>query len=239
MKRRYVSTKRGGYAKRHHHHTINTGRVKDTRTPSISSWYRMASVSAPELKFLDVAVDLDPLNTSGTIINSGTLNVIVQGTGDSQRIGRKVTIRKISWRGFITLDGQSTTGAQSASVARLILYQDRQCNGSAAAVTDILQSATGMSFNKLSNAGRFHVIMDTMYDLIPTSGAGNGTANDFSSTVISFDFHKDCSIPLEYSGSAGTITTIRSNNLGILIIKAGGSSPTEISSIVRLRYSDD
>ena len=187
-----------------------------------------------ELKFHDINLDLPPA-AAGTITDS--VNKIAQGTTESTRIGRKANIRQINWRFEITLTA-ATAKAATSELVRVILYLDKQCNGATAGVTDILESADYQSFNNLGNKNRFRTLMDREYSLTAQSGGGDGTTEDYGEDIASDTFYKKVNLPIEFDSTAGAITEIRSNNIGVLIIaKTGGIS--NFSSKMRLRFSDN
>ncbi len=198
---------------------------------------RRAAATVPELKFHDIDVDDTTISATGEILNAGTINIIAQGTTESQRIGRKCVIKTINWRYDIVRN--ENAGSWDSDVVRLMLYLDKQCNGAAATVTGILESADYQAFNNLSNKGRFRILLDKKYVLKPQAAAGDGTTNIFNDDLVYEEFYKSCNIPLEFdnSVSTGALTSIRSNNLGVLIISKQGTGTT-FNSKMRLRFAD-
>ncbi len=188
-----------------------------------------------ELKFKDTDLDDALIATAGGITDS--INKIAQGTTESTRIGRKCVIKSIMWRWSITLP-TTATAIETSDIVRVILYLDKQCNGATATVTDILESADFQSFNNLANKGRFRTLMDRSYNMNSPSGSGRGTTDTLSygDHVISDQFYKKVTIPVEFDNTAGAITEIRSNNIGILLISGGGYCA--FASKFRLRFSD-
>ncbi len=187
-----------------------------------------------ELKFHDVDLDDAVVAAAGTIADS--INKIGQGTTEITRIGRKVWIRKIQWRYRVILPTTDATSiAQNPDNCRIILFKDRQCNGAAALVTDILESADFQSFNNLVNSGRFQVLMDKNIVLNPRAIASDGTGLMSTAEVdVQGTFFKNCNIPLEFNSTAGAITEICCNNLGVLLISRAGLCG--FSSKIRLRF---
>ncbi len=198
---------------------------------------RAAAGAGEELKFHDVDVDDAAIATAGTIQNGGTINIIAQNTTESTRIGRKCTIRAINWRYSIDLPAQASM-SETAEIVRVIMYLDKQCNGATATTTNILETDDYQSFNQLANKSRFRILMDRTHTLVSPSGiAGPVTGL----TQYEDSFFAKVNIPLEYDNSAstGALTTIRSNNLGVLLIsKTGDSTGCAFDSKIRLRFSD-
>ena len=54
----------------------------------------------------------------------------------------------------------STNSSAASNLVRIIVYLDRQCNGAAAGVTDLLESASYLSFRNLANQSRFKFLYD-------------------------------------------------------------------------------
>ncbi len=188
-----------------------------------------------EIKFHDVDIDDPSIAQNGTILTSA--NLIAQGTASDQRIGRKCTVVGINWRYNLKLSGVVGANAQSSEQVRLVMYLDKQANGAAAAVTDILSTDFYQSFNKLANKKRFTILMDKNYTLNSVGGGGDGTANDWPDFYIEDAFYKKCNIPLEFDNTAGAITELKSNNIGVMILAKTGSIAV-LDSKCRLRFTD-
>ncbi len=189
-----------------------------------------------ELKFHDVDLDDAVVSSNGAITDS--IILIAQGVTESTRVGRKCTIKRIGWK-FRMLEPETNggTSAPPSDTMRVILYQDKQANGAAATVTGILESADFQSFNNLSNTSRFKTLMDRTYTMNHKGGIGTAADQDWSEVAIDDQFYKECNIPIEYDSTAGAITEIRSNNIGVLLITEGGTSG--FASKFRIRFSDN
>ncbi len=201
-----------------------------------SGFYGRYSGSKAEFKFHDVDVDDADIASTGTIQTA--LLTIPEGNGEEQRVGRRITIRSINWR-YTVEKLAATASSATGTVVRIILVLDKQANGAAPGVTDILESADFQSFNQLANKSRFRTLMDRTVDVNALSGGGNGTAEDYGIARYSDTFFKQCNIPIEYDNSAttGVVTTIRSNNLVALLITEA-SNIAGFESKMRIRYSD-
>ncbi len=189
-----------------------------------------------ELKFHDKTLDDTTIDAAGSISN--TLIAIPQGVTEKERVGRKVRIKSVNWRYTITIpefDALSTPAG--GDTVRVILYIDKQTNGSAAPVLDILEVANYQSFRNLVNGGRFKVLLDRTHSLnylaLASDGAGVVSGPEVSED---FTFFKKCDIPVEYSSTTGAIGEICCNNIGLLLISKDGLAGLE--SQFRFRYSD-
>lgn len=196
------------------------------------------ATAAGELKFFDLDVDLASILVTGTIAQA-SCNLIAQGADESERIGRKCTVRSILWRYSLTNDAVSnSSGAQSDAIVRVILYQDKQTNGATATVTGILESDNYQSFRNLTTTGRFKILLDRTHNVKHGSSAGDGAVNDYGAAKQQYRFYKDCEIPLEFSAGVGAITELTTNNIGVLLIAEATQNVT-FDSKMRIRFSDN
>ncbi len=186
-----------------------------------------------ELKFHDV--DLDDATVAAGAVVTDSINKIAQGVTEVQRVGRKCTIRSINWR-FTLLLAPATASANTSDTLRILMYLDKQANGATAANTDVLESASYLSFNNLANKGRFRTLMDRTYNIASAAGGGDGTTEDYGPKDISDTFFKKVNIPIEFSAATGAITEIRSNNIGVILLSRAGV--IGFASKIRLRFSD-
>lgn len=197
--------------------------------------YQTPGSSAGELKWFDLTFSDSTLGGTVFIPTLGSWNIIDQGVGESQRIGRKCVIKKIQIRWDAALNPQASGVGGNSNQMRVILYLDKQANGAIATIGTILQTTDIRSFRNMENIGRYQILMDKLVTFNVLSIAGNGTANDTSEVMRRGTYYKDCNIPIEFSGATGGIGEIRSNNLGMVVV----SSPTEDVSInvtCRLRF---
>ena len=117
----------------------------------------------------------------------------------------------------------------------MIVFIDRQANGTAATVTDILETQQYNSFNNLANSSRFRILYDKRHDMsyMNTTNASN---DDVDGTSISGSFFANVNLPIEFSSTTGVIGEIRSNNIGLLLISQ--SEQGYLEGRVRVRFSD-
>jgi len=196
-------------------------------------YYGRFSGPSAELKFFDTALSFG-VDATGEVPATGQLVLIPQGVTESTRVGRKATIKSIQMK-FLAQFAPGAA-ATAASHAFVYLVQDTQCNGAAAAITDVL-TGTNMSaaLINLANSGRFKIIKKWKARCVSTAGATTA----YNNTVQHFEWYKKCSIPIEYSSTTGAITEIRSNNLFLLAGSDTASDDTiTIGGTCRVRFSD-
>ncbi len=199
---------------------------------------RYKQTSSGELKFHDVDVTDAVIAQGCQVFSAGTINIIPQGVTEKQRVGRKCTVKSINWRYNVNLPGTATNGETSDTI-RIMLYQDKQCNGATITNTDLLESNNFQSFNNLANSSRFRVLMDKTHEIHSPSGSGRGSTDTLSFGEMSFNgtLFKKCNIPLEFDAATGALTELRSNNLNVMVCSASGF--VGFTSKIRLRFTDN
>ncbi len=187
-----------------------------------------------EMKFFDSDVSDAPVGATLTI---NLLTIIPEGNGESERIGRKITLKRVSVLYEMKLS--ATTAASSTSeTVRCMLIQDTQTNGAAFIAADLLDTDVMSSFNNLANSSRFKILFKQEFSFKAGGAAPSGAAYIFSEDQKYLRMTKKVNIPMEYDNSAttGVITSIRSNNL-YWCTQATGATITSVGK-VRVRYTD-
>lgn len=240
--------KYGGYSKRSlpikKRYTARRGAI----LPSQRGYLRTAGFykqfTGSERKYFDTNIIDASISSSGEVLTS--LNLVPQGTTPVTRIGQKITIKSIHMHFLFTRNGgddQTAAEATDCAKIRVLVYIDKQANGAAPAVTDILDTATGgfQAFNNLANRQRFLILKDKNLTLGVRACAAGSTSGFFvPDSVQTWNWHKKCSIPVEFSSTTGAITEIRSMNIGMLFISSDSTNvtPTAIG-VTRVRFTDD
>lgn len=177
-----------------------------------------------EEKFFDTAVGFYFDATATEIPSGGQLNLIPQGITESTRVGRKCTISSIHLRGLMSMENQS-----NATSVFLLVVLDKQCNGTAATPSEVMDNIIKGQIN-LANSERFTILKRMVYDFTPK------IANQRIYQYV--DWYHKCTVPLEFSSTTGALTEIRSNNLFLLAVAAGGDDVVQFDGTCRLRFSD-
>lgn len=201
-----------------------------TRT---GGFYRKMSQGGQEFKFFDTSLAFT-VDATGEVPATGQLSLIPQGDTESSRDGRKVNVTSILLKGRMTFT--PAAAATASGVTYMYLVQDTQCNGAAAAATDVLTSTSfSVAIRNLGNSERFKILKKWTYDW--NSMAGATTA--YNNQNKHFEFYKKCNIPLIFSGTTGAITEIRSNNIFLL---AGSTNSiddlVDVQGVCRLRFTE-
>jgi len=212
-------------------------RVKRVAAPGYQrtgGFYGRYAGRGAEQKFFDTALSFN-FDATGEVPATGQLVLIPQGVTESTRVGRKCVIKSVQMKGVT--NAVPGGGGPGATSAYLYLVLDKQCNGAAAAVTDVLTSnVLTTAFRNLANSSRFVILKKWVW----VHNAQAGVATAFGTTQKRFDFYKKCNIPLEFSSTTGAITELKSNNL-FLLAGADSLSDDTISMIgnCRVRFADN
>lgn len=185
-----------------------------------------------ENRFFDTGLFFTVADTA-IVPASGQLTLIPQGAGDEERLGRKTIIHSIQIRGTATLAAGASEGR---GVSYVYVVQDRQCNGSAAGVTDVLTSNTlNLGMINLSNSNRFRILRRLTFVWNATAG----TTGVLTDQIKEIEFWKKLNIPVEFAGATGALTEIKSNNIFLIAGNSGSglNNLVTIHGTCRLRFS--
>lgn len=185
-----------------------------------SGYYGRFQMYSGETRFFDGNGTDTSIATSGDI-EEDSLHHVAAGTGESNRVGRKITITSLHMRGNVYLPTTSNSG-ETSDVFRLVIYLDRHANGATAAVTDILETADVFSFRNLVNSDRFKILHDKTITIDQNAGAGNGTTNTFGPARKVFKVNKRLNIPVQFNSTTGAMAEIQANNIGFMAISEAG-----------------
>lgn len=176
----------------------------------------------PEFKSVDT--DLAGAgNTTPTAIY--LLNGLVPGTGSAQRIGRQVIIKSLELR-------FSFSGGAADSFWRYIVVLDKQANGAAPAITDLLVANALYSPKNLTYVRRFTILLDEI---------GSVETQATSESMKTFEKYKRINYVTEFNaGATGTVTDIATGSLYMFVFgsNAAGGNAFAISGSARLRFTD-
>jgi hypothetical protein len=179
---------------------------------------------SPEVKYIDTNSNC-AVNSTGALV---LLNGCTEGTDVDERIGHHISVRKVM--GAFGHAPDATTGV--AQGHRILLVLDRQSNGSAPAITDILQSANTRSFANLDFADRFKILVDKVVIVSAYGDTGEYVQSSF-----------ECSIgctTLYNTNNAGTIADINTNALYVVFVgsQASGTTDGQVYYNIRLLFTD-
>lgn len=191
------------------------------------------SRSQVEKKYVDIAQATYACGTTGTVT---TLNLTNEGTGVSQRIGRKICVKSVQVRGLL----YPTDGTVSANNVRICLIWDKQVNGVAATIPELFSAATSNSYMNLDNRERFVVLMDKQF---ACGGFATAATQAFAQSPTVHTINKYKKLP------AGSFTIYDGTGAGVADVNTGALYMVTIGDVVdsdahifraamRVRYTD-
>jgi len=204
------------------------------RGPYRTGGFYGASVRSPiEKKVIDTALANYPVNATGSVT---LISGCATGTDYTERIGRRTNITAIQLRGRMQVDTNAASTTPQAG--RVMIVEDMQCNGTIAAITDILQTADVHSFNNLNNRERFKIHYDQVFDF----GVFSQTATQSLATNLMhhYEVYKPVNIPVVYEGTSNTIGSISSGAIYLVFIGSTAAGPNDIlaPTTCRIRFVD-
>lgn len=191
-----------------------------------------------EKKVIDLNEAAYALSAPGVLT---LLNGCVAGSQNYNRIGRKILMKSLQLRLIVAA---STPLASVDSLCRIIIVYDKQTNGAAPTVANILQSQniTGVNSSSatdmvnLDNRDRFTILRDIVFALAGQSTtatqaiAGGPTVKEINEYIrLNLD-------TVFNAGTAGTIGDIQSGSLYMLTI--GTVAGFAAVGSTRVRFSD-
>lgn len=204
----------------------------------------------PEVKGVDLSENNIHFTSAG--IFSSALNATVAGANESNRIGRKISMRSVQIRGAVY--PYQAGAAPIRDFIRLILVYDRQPNGAAPALADVLEdvdqagtrTTTSFSGLNLSNADRFKVLRDWHWAMpvanLAGAASGDEQVSDPGATLMSIKaFVKLNGLETHYNaGAAGTIADITTGALFLLAVGLSAEANAQYRFLfdTRVRYAD-
>lgn len=203
------------------------------RTGFYGRYHTSVSKGTGELKFYDDDLAQFIVPDTGIIVDS--VNKVAQGVGESDRIGRKFTIKRIEMASIWILPGLTAINAGYDTILCLV-YLDKQANGVAATITDLLTDTVNdkaLSRSNVANKNRFRILKRFLITISPnTTDSADGTVSVARHT----DWSIPCNIPIEMSATSGAMSTIRSNNIGLAFISQIGNAAVKFTT--RIYFSD-
>lgn len=134
--------------------------------------------SKPELKNIDYITNtLFPTSASSNFNVANVINLVAQGATPLQYIGRSLMMKKLSFRYIFNSNTTNLSVATNGSfMVRLLLVYDKDPNGTAPLITEILTTDDFGSFNNLDSADRYCVLYDKIKQINPDGGGAVGGA---------------------------------------------------------------
>lgn len=154
-----------------------------------------------------------------------TLNNMIRGTDDINRIGNQVKIMTLQAFGRIEMDQSIDHQA-----VRMIIGVDMQPNGANPSIGDVIESNAVTALRQKDTGRRFHILYDKLYQMDKVSRA---------SSIVKF-FKKNLQLKVEYDANTGTVADISTNNLFVIMTSDQGTTTLPQANLrFRIRYIDN
>jgi len=253
--RSYAGPKRYRYSRFYQGRGVRSGSYMLRRFRGLRGY----PASGIETKYFDTAVTatalvappataawsgLDTMNPT-TIL---ALNVPQQGTGNTNREGRYITMESLQVNGIIAMAAQGDqTAADVAPTIKIWIVLDKQTNGGDAGTGIISENvftnpgATAISgtapLRNMLYSKRYKVLKEICIDAPQLNMVFDGTNVEQSGTQIPFSAF----IPLkgrktEFLGNAGTVADITTNGLFMVACTSSTQYAPQITYNARLRF---
>jgi hypothetical protein len=178
-----------------------------------------------EVKYVDTTIS-QAADTTGAVT---LIDGIARGDDVSERVGRKVVMRRITH----TLVSYVTPSTGVDQTHRYLLVFDKQANGVAPAITDVLVSVSTVALPNLNNRLRFVILHDELKALNASAEPGSYWATGMRKL--------QCSLNVQFnSGDAGTVTDIQTGALYLITLGSmvAGVTAGTFSGRTRVEYID-
>lgn len=233
---------------------VSARRSRMTSAPGFDfSNQRTGGYLGLEKKFLDLFVANGtisaPTDASGGEHDPGTqscLNGITQGTSESNRIGRNVTIKSVQVSGQVVCPIQSSaTTGDEAGVVKLYLVLDTQTNGAQLNSEDVFKNISGDArlaaspFRNLEFSKRFTILKKKKVTLRMPPITGATTAIEQQGFQIPFEMYHNFGdgMVVNYTGTGNTIAAITDNSLHIIAYTSSTGLGPKLYYNSRLRFT--
>ena len=224
-----------------------------TGRANIVSGNRLIMYKAPiklgEIKALDMPYATYTLNATAVIT---PLNLIRAGSSFFNRIGRRIEMKSLHFKGLIS----PLRTVAAGDYVRVMIVYDSQTNGAPPNISDILQdtdqaganSTNSYSSINLNNRDRFKVLCDYRI-VLPSATVTAGVISNpgfIDPTAVSFDlerFIKLKGLPTYYKADSSPAVIGDIATGGLYLVTYGsigaGSEGFQLVASTRLRYNDN
>jgi len=207
-----------------------------------------------ELKYWDEAKLPSTISSVSAVSNlylTSLVSKVKPGSGESQRIGNKIRVKKIQLKGYLHLPKSIVTSVNFINPLSATPFYDRikiwvvldtQCNGAAPNVEQVIQKVTNGLFmdapRNLQYSSRYQVLSTCS---IACSGrqvnqAADGVVAVMGNMSTPFEKFLNVDIPIVYKAATGAIGDLTENNIFIMAVTERGES--QLALTVRVRYED-
>lgn len=211
-----------------------------------------------EKKGMDTNLEINSgvITTTNTNGSCFVLNLIQQGAGSWNRVGRKVDLKSLRLKGsfLVTYDTNEGGGITRGNLVRMVVVWDKQPSGNTIPTFDQIFGTTDQSGTEVSgiltpprydNMDRFQILRDKTFESVPQTIFPSG-GNYYVNHPICFDeYLKLAGKQSVYSGQSNPMTIADISTGGLYVYFRALVNDASISQInvsnlsnSRLRYID-
>lgn len=215
-----------------------SGSQSTSKKQKTKTWVKPKTVAEKlakvELKVFDTANSFT-FDATGEVPATGQLCLVQTGDTLNDRDGAVIQVKSLQLRGIVTY--APGAAAVAATTAYLYVVQDRQANGAAAAITDVLTSTNmATAMGNVPNQYRFKILKRIVIPLTSPSGGSTAYNNIVMPVEEYIKFFKP--VEIRYKASTGAVTDLTSNNIFLLAGTDGGSDDlVSYAGTARLRFT--
>lgn len=193
--------------------------------------YSVKKLLNVEKKFVDNSLQTT-LGHDAPVIQ--LLNGVAQGDGDQTRDGNSIKML------YAQVHGQMTNLTASDRTVRIMVVQQRDTNGTAPVISDILADSasayTPLSFFQRNTIHKFNVLYDKRISL--TDVASDKALRQFN---INIPFNGDHSSKVRFDNSGATIADISKNSVYLIVTSDNvvASLPPTLTMRSRVTFLDN
>jgi len=197
-------------------------------------------LGAPDKKYLDKVFAAATVPAAGGVTDCLLLGLIA-GNTDNSRVGNHLTMTNISIHGEVYVESDAgfvVSDATAFDDVRIIVVYDKQSNGTAPAITDVLNTADINSFRNMNQLDRFIVLKDKRMSL-HTNLTFEGSTSVRNAIMPSiFKFNKKVALPVDFAdATTATIANIKTGGLFVMAISRNGLAATHLTT--RVKFLDN
>jgi len=162
------------------------------------------------------------------------MNGVATGTDYTNRIGRKLVMKSIYFKGVIAPSGVTNPGGDHL---RTILLYDKQTNGAAPTPADILTVVDPTSPMNLNNRDRFIVLKDWNHGIEAATYTA-GVLSGGSPRQKPIKVYKSCNYEVIFNNTTNAVTSIQTGGVFLLTLDSTGTGVETLTYFCRIRFDD-
>lgn len=176
----------------------------------------------------------------------GCLPIPKEGTGYSERDGRKIFVKNIKIRGNVFFANEAAvTAAKTRGFVRIVIVKDTRCNGVEMNAEDALGPRTGsdgnaslladasvMALTNPNGWGRFRILKNKLIRCPQTPAFNDGTDGNIQGYIVPFSITVKVNCEVNFDASTGAVGSVVDNAFHML----AACSTTTMATVPQISY---